>query len=442
MGARMHQRQALPASNRDRDAAGSSNRWMVWAPDKNDPETLPGRALPPTLQQMDFAIALCRALNKRVNEGGSWLVAWTDPNRNEGMPKRLAMGWVDRDGDMPFTVDTEESIEVLTKCRRRRPALAGPRRTDHGIPRAHQIGRGLAQADDPPAQANRCATRHKSFRPNSAERRSMTDETQAAAEQPAAEDTAAQAETTAAAPEATTEEPAPAEEPSLLEASRTRSMRSKACRGSGRGDADAVEETIEAVERWSINHAKRPPTDLEKLHDRVDRSTPRASASSPPSSRSSRPRASSKADPKPSRQEAAMAGNLADRILGIIGLAPSQGRSVRAAAAERARPALHHHGQAATGSGTAEQTLATYSLPANTLTANRPRAAHHGPPSRLRRTATTRPSSCISAPRSISSGVLTTNAKNGYAELIVVRTGSSTQIVMGKMLVDTTPVTP
>lgn len=92
---------------------GPNNRWMVWAPDKNEPECVSIGHCCPTIQQMDFAVRLGRLLNKWANEGGTWLVAWTEPGLS-GVPTRLAFGWIDKDRDMPFTVDTEEAMQVLT----------------------------------------------------------------------------------------------------------------------------------------------------------------------------------------------------------------------------------------------------------------------------------------------------------------------------------------
>jgi len=124
-------------------ALGSA-RWMVWAPDRNEPERRSFGHCAPSLAQMDFAIALGRALNLRANEGGSWLVAWTDPDAR-GVPTRLAMGWVDPDGDMPFTLDTEEGVAVL--------AQAGPEAL---VAQAHQAGREdrehIAQCEIAPRQ--------------------------------------------------------------------------------------------------------------------------------------------------------------------------------------------------------------------------------------------------------------------------------------------------
>ena len=88
---------------------------MVWAPDRNEPERLAIGHCVPDLAQMDFAIRLGRALNLGANEGGSWLVAWTDPDAG-GVPTRLALGWIDGDGDMPFTVDSEDGVAALEQA--------------------------------------------------------------------------------------------------------------------------------------------------------------------------------------------------------------------------------------------------------------------------------------------------------------------------------------
>lgn len=94
----------------------------------------------------------------------------------------------------------------------------------------------------------------------------------------------------------------------------------------------------------------------------------------------------------------------------------------------------------ATATGTAEQTLGTYSLPASWLNYNGRKlvirasftAAANGNNKTFK---------CYFGSSVISSGVLSTNAKSGSCELYVTRTGASTQIVYGNMLVDTTPIT-
>lgn len=94
---------------------------------------------------------------------------------------------------------------------------------------------------------------------------------------------------------------------------------------------------------------------------------------------------------------------------------------------------------ASTGTGTTEQTLATYSLPANTLnvgTKLRIKASFSAAANTDNKTF-----KCYFGASVITSGVLTTNGKNGSCEVIVTKTGASTQIVYGNMLVDTTAIT-
>ena len=93
---------------------------------------------------------------------------------------------------------------------------------------------------------------------------------------------------------------------------------------------------------------------------------------------------------------------------------------------------------ASTGT-TAEQTLATYSIPANTLnTGTRIRV---GGSWTLAANADTKTVKCYFGASVISSGALTTNNKNASCQLEVVETGAATQEVYGNMLVDVTPIT-
>lgn len=90
--------------------------------------------------------------------------------------------------------------------------------------------------------------------------------------------------------------------------------------------------------------------------------------------------------------------------------------------------------------GTTEQTLATYSIPASTLISGRMirikasfSAAANGNNKTFK---------CYFGASVISSGVLTSNAKNGSCEVNAFYTSSATtQEVYGNMLVDTTPIT-
>lgn len=94
----------------------------------------------------------------------------------------------------------------------------------------------------------------------------------------------------------------------------------------------------------------------------------------------------------------------------------------------------------ATSTATTEQVLATYSLPANWLSYVGRRLEMKSSFS-AGATGNNKTFKCYFGASVISSGVLTTNAKNGNCTLNVVKTGASTQIVWGTMIVDTTPIT-
>ena len=89
--------------------------------------------------------------------------------------------------------------------------------------------------------------------------------------------------------------------------------------------------------------------------------------------------------------------------------------------------------------GTSEQTLLSYSLPANTLIAGtvlRIKASFTAAANGNNKTFT-----CAFGTATIGSGVLTTNAKQGSCELMVTNVSAKSQQVYGNMLVDTTPIT-
>lgn len=88
---------------------------------------------------------------------------------------------------------------------------------------------------------------------------------------------------------------------------------------------------------------------------------------------------------------------------------------------------------------TSEDTLASYSLPGGTLnvgTKLRIKAAFHAASDGNNKTF-----KCYFGASVISSGVLTTNNKNGVCEMIVTSVSPTAQIVYATMLVDTTPIT-
>lgn len=98
-------------------------------------------------------------------------------------------------------------------------------------------------------------------------------------------------------------------------------------------------------------------------------------------------------------------------------------------------------GTTATAAGTAEQVLATYSLPANALdTAGRRirvRVAFHAAANANNKTVKLYFGASV-----ITTATAATNNKNGFLEMDIVKTGASTQIVWAKGGVDTTAVTP
>jgi len=95
----------------------------------------------------------------------------------------------------------------------------------------------------------------------------------------------------------------------------------------------------------------------------------------------------------------------------------------------------------ATAAGTTEQTLASYSLPANTMNRNGQRL-------KLRAWGTTAANGNTKTVKlyfgasSVSLGALATNNKNWYVEAEVVRTGAAAQFFFGNGQTDTTAITP
>ncbi len=57
-----------------------------------------------------YAVELCNALNREIAFDGKWIVCWCEFDLKIGMPRHLAMLWMDRDGDVQFVVDSHEDI--------------------------------------------------------------------------------------------------------------------------------------------------------------------------------------------------------------------------------------------------------------------------------------------------------------------------------------------
>ena len=73
-----------------------------------------GTALPTEMRV--FAVNLCERLNAEIHLDGTWSVGWTDFSVEDGFPKRLLMGYLDKDGDLIFLVDAEDPFMIMIAC--------------------------------------------------------------------------------------------------------------------------------------------------------------------------------------------------------------------------------------------------------------------------------------------------------------------------------------
>lgn len=99
------------------------------------------------------------------------------------------------------------------------------------------------------------------------------------------------------------------------------------------------------------------------------------------------------------------------------------------------------------GADTTEDTLMTFSLPANVFGAQVPSSGQGFPALRIKAWGTTAANTDNKTMRLyfgsevVATPAAATNNKNWSLELVVIRTGASTQVVFGNGLVDVTPVT-
>ena len=64
--------------------------------------------------RLRWADIVCRALNKGARQGGTWIVAWCEPqDRIDRTPKRVLFLWKDGDGDVPICFDCVEPFEDI-----------------------------------------------------------------------------------------------------------------------------------------------------------------------------------------------------------------------------------------------------------------------------------------------------------------------------------------
>ena len=98
----------LPAQAK---AAHIEGAWWVcfWQGGRREPECRRKGMIVPTVEQILYAKNLCRKLNRELHLGGMWLTAWAEPEPATRVPQRFVLLWKDPDGDVPFTLDNEET---------------------------------------------------------------------------------------------------------------------------------------------------------------------------------------------------------------------------------------------------------------------------------------------------------------------------------------------
>jgi len=104
-----------------------------------------------------YAIELCTKLNREIALGGKWLVCWCEFDLKLGMPSHLSMLWMDRDGDVPFIVDSDERLaaqvhgldDYIQQCAEAHAAWREMIR-EVGVTEGQQIAAGLGQQSADP----------------------------------------------------------------------------------------------------------------------------------------------------------------------------------------------------------------------------------------------------------------------------------------------------
>lgn len=115
---------ALDLKSQVRDEAVADEYW-VCAPARKLGEAFVEKqrgAIAPRMSQRDLAIRYMQRLNREVAHDGAWIVAWCDVAKRPhpiivglDVPifTRMVSFWKDRDGDVPFTVDTDDLLRDL-----------------------------------------------------------------------------------------------------------------------------------------------------------------------------------------------------------------------------------------------------------------------------------------------------------------------------------------
>ena len=92
------------------EAAHIAGAWWVcfWQGGAREPESRQKGTIRPTIEQILYAKKVCRKLNTELHLGGMWLTAWAEPAPADHVPQRFVILWKDPDGDVPFTVDSDD----------------------------------------------------------------------------------------------------------------------------------------------------------------------------------------------------------------------------------------------------------------------------------------------------------------------------------------------
>ena len=117
MGHRLTNETIIAGLNAQLDAESLEEPWVCFVQTNGDVQVLgiPGRVEPPLDKRM-WLMQVLRALNKEVWLDGAWIGAWGDwgvrhDARDTGLairePQRVVIMFKDRDGDVPFTIDSE-----------------------------------------------------------------------------------------------------------------------------------------------------------------------------------------------------------------------------------------------------------------------------------------------------------------------------------------------
>jgi hypothetical protein len=103
------------AANQSRvGPSGPSFHVTVCRSDNETTVTKIAGSIAPGPARVAWARFACRALNREVRAGGTWIVVWCEPRDLVSRePTRLLILWKDWDGDIPVTFDNVQPFEEI-----------------------------------------------------------------------------------------------------------------------------------------------------------------------------------------------------------------------------------------------------------------------------------------------------------------------------------------